>query len=188
MKAAALLFFALLIYVHQACDLHEPLGQPLCAFRDGETWRLGYAVFGAMALIGAIYTISLRRFGRPAETANTIGGGLLLLIVVLTPAPWALHGASTIVLLGSLYVHYGILLSEASCAWTVTHLSAPLALATVTGFQSYGLWQKGLICYFVVVAVVHHHFVKQRARGLRPTEAEILKPAESLASSSLVQQ
>jgi hypothetical protein len=53
MKLASLLFFALLIYVHQVCSPFEALDWPLSAFREGECEPLGYALFGAIALVTA---------------------------------------------------------------------------------------------------------------------------------------
>ncbi len=165
MKLAALCYFSLLVYVHQVRGVDGAIGQPLCSFRDGEFGLLGYALFCAVALVGAVYTFGLRRFGEPQEAANTLGGGLLLLIVVATPSRWPLHDASALVLLGSIYVHYAIVLSQRpGRVLMLVHLGMPLLLAAAIGFHSYGLWQKGMIGYFVAVAVVHHHVAANRAR------------------------
>jgi hypothetical protein len=44
------------------------------------------------------------------------------------------------------------------------HLCAPLVIAVVTGFESYGIWQKALISYFVVAATIHHHVAMRDMR------------------------
>lgn len=170
MKLASLLFFVLLVVAHQTYAFDGPLEQPLCSFREGAFGWLGYSLFGAIALVGGVYTVTLRRLGEPGEAANAVGASLLLLAVAATPAAWPLHRASAAVLLGSIYVHYAILLLSGRQLWLAVHLSVPILLAVGTGFQSYGLWQKGLICYLVVVALVHHHVVKRRS-ATRPATA-----------------
>jgi hypothetical protein len=162
MKLASLLFFALLVWAHWACGLDQPLQQPLCAFREGDCRSLGYALFGAIACIGAVYAVGLRRHGQQGEAANAIGSGLLLLLIVATPSEWVLHRAAAIVLLFSIYVHYAIVLSVGPRVLLLFHAFFPFLLAIMTGLQSYGLWQKGMICYLVVVAVIHHHIVMRR--------------------------
>ena len=52
---------------------------------------------------------------------------------------------------------------------------APISLAVVT-FQSYGIWQKALISYFVVAGTIHHHVAM---RDLRRSAAGVVKEAES---------
>ena len=103
MKLASLAFVALLGYAHQVSDLYEPINQPLCAFREGDLGSLGYALFCTIALIGVLYTFGLRRSGEPGEAANTVGFGVLLAIVAVTPSTWTLHEASACVLLASIY-------------------------------------------------------------------------------------
>jgi hypothetical protein len=163
MKPAALLFFVLLALAHVACGRPAALHQPLCSFREGEAPTLGYALFCAIALVGAIYALAMRRGGLPGEAANVVGSGLLLAIVAATPSTWALHNAAALVLMGSIFAHYAILLLDER-AWLYVHLAMPLVLAAATRLESYGLWQKALICYLVAVAVAHHHIVQRRGR------------------------
>jgi hypothetical protein len=169
MKPAGLLFFVLLAYAHAASGLPWPLHQPLCGFREGDAPTLGYALFIAIALVGAIYAFAMRRSGLSGEAANVVGSGLLLAVVAATPSWWPLHNAAAIVLMGSIFAHYAILLLPWR-TWLYAHLSMPVGLATATQFESYGLWQKALICYLVVVAVAHHHIVKRR-RYKTPTQS-----------------
>ena len=56
------------------------------------------------------------------------------------------------------------------------HLCAPIVLAVVTGFESYGIWQKALISYFVVAGMIHHHVATRNmlgnaARAVEATES-----------------
>jgi hypothetical protein len=58
----------------------------------------------------------------------------------------------------------------------VAHLCAPILLAVVTGFESYGTWQKALISYFIVVATIHHHVA---IRDMRSNAVHAVEAAES---------
>lgn len=166
MKLASLSFFVLFAYAHQVRGVEGSIGEPLCSFRDGEFGLLGYALFCLTTLVGALYTFGLRQINATtSEAANTLGGALLLLVVVATPSHWALHKASALVLLGSFYVHYAIILSQLPGQRLMyAHLAFPIVLAAAIGFHSYGLWQKGMIGYFIVIAVVHHYLATSGRR------------------------
>ena len=156
MKLAALAFFALLFHVHQVCSPYEALAWPLSAFREGDCEPLGYALFGAIALVTAVYSVDLKRFKDPIEAVDTVGFGVLLLFVAVSPNRWLFHRVSAFTLLGCAYLFFAIHLRNNRPVLLI-HLCAPIALAVVTGFQSYGIWQKALISYFVVAGTVHHH-------------------------------
>jgi hypothetical protein len=164
MKLASLFFFALLTYVHQVCSPYEALDWPLSAFREGECVPLGYALFGAIALVTAVYSVDLKRFRDPIEAIDTIGFGVLLLMVAVSPNRWMFHRASAFTLLVCAYVFFAIQLRN-NRPLMLVHLCAPLVLAVVTGFHSYGIWQKALISYFVIVATIHHHVTMRDMRG-----------------------
>jgi hypothetical protein len=57
------------------------------------------------------------------------------------------HRVSAFTLLGCTYVFFAIHLRQ-NLLLMLIHLSAPIVLAVVTGFESYGIWQKALISYF----------------------------------------
>jgi hypothetical protein len=61
MKLASIAFFGLLIYAHQASAIDQPITRPLCDFRDGNA-IVGYALFSMIALVGILYTITVKRF------------------------------------------------------------------------------------------------------------------------------
>ena len=175
MKLASLLFFALLVYVHQVCSPFEALAWPLSAFREGECEPLGYALFGAIGLLTAVYSVDLKRFRDPIEAIDTIGFGVLLLFVAFSPNRWLFHRVSAFTLLGCAYVFLAIQLRN-NLPLIIIHLCAPLVLAVVTGFESYGIWQKALISYFVVVATIHHHVA---TREMRDNAAGAVEAADS---------
>ena len=175
MKLAAVMFFALLFHVHQVCSPYETLDWPLSAFREGECEAVGYALFGAIALVTAVYSVDLKRFKDPIEAVDTIGFGVLLLFVAVSPNRWLFHRVSAFTLLGCAYVFFAIHLRN-NRRLMVMHLCAPIALAVVTGFQSYGLWQKALISYFIVAGTIHHHVT---TREMQSDTARAVGAAES---------
>ena len=132
MKLAALLFFALLIFVHQ---LHGPYAVewPLSAFREGESEPWGYALFGSIALVTVVYSVELKRFRDPIEAIDTIGFWALLLFVAVSPNRWMFHRASAFTLLVSAYGFFAIQFRH-NRQLLLMHLCAPIALAVVSAF------------------------------------------------------
>jgi len=161
MKLASLFFFAVLAYAHQECSPYGALNWPLSAFREGACAPLGYALFGAIGLVAAVYSVDLKRFRDPIETADTIGFGVLLVMVAVSPNGWMFHRVMAFSLLACSYGFFAIQLRK-NRPLMLVHLCAPILLAVATGFESYGIWQKALISHFVVVATIHHHGATQR--------------------------
>jgi hypothetical protein len=174
LKLAVILFFALLYYAHQVSDLDSPLNQPLSTFRQGQFGLLGYAIFCNIALIGMLYMIGLRSAGQPAEAANTLVAICILLIVVATPSWELVHNLAALALLATLFMYYAVLLyRDAARPWLIIHLLIPIVLAVILRFQSYGVWQKSLISYYVLAAMIHLHLVTRAARRPRAAEPDV---------------
>jgi hypothetical protein len=167
MKWALLAFVALLFLAHQAGNADELLAQPLSLFRDGPEGWLGYGLFAVLLLIGSLYTTALARADRVGEAVLSGLAVLLLVAVAATPSWGSGHLVASLVLLLLLYGYYALLLYRAeSRCWLLAHLAVPVALALATGFHSYGVWQKGIILYYVLAATLHHHALGQlRVRG-----------------------
>jgi len=165
MKLAALIFFALLASAHQVCGLDRPMLVSMCSFREGEAPWLGYSLFFAIAVVAGIYAIDLKRFGKTGDAVRAEGFAALLVIVAATPAWWVIHNACAIVLLVSAYWYFAGVLYGRSWTLMVLHMAFPFVLIGATWFQGYGIWQKGMICYFVAAAAVHHHVVMREARA-----------------------
>ena len=173
MKLASLIFFALLIGAQQVCG--QPLAWPLSGFREGDCAPLGYALYGAIAFVSAVYSLDLKRFRDPIEAVDTIGFGVLLLGAAISPARWMLHRGSAGLLLVCAYIFLAMQLHRSHRPVMLLHLCAPLVLAVVTDFQ-YGIWQKALISYFIVVATIHHHVA---TRDMLGNAAHAVESAES---------
>jgi len=108
--------------------------------------------------------VGLRRFRDPIEAIDTIGFGVLLLFVAVSPNRWMFHRVSAFTLLGCAYIFFAIHLRK-NLPLMLIHLCAPIVVAVVTGFESYGIWQKALISYFVVAGTIHHHVATRDVQG-----------------------
>jgi hypothetical protein len=170
MKPAVLAFLALLLYAHDTTgDPDRLVHQPLSMFRDGERWWLGYAMFAVLLLIGCLYTRALARAGgREAETLITALAALLLLVVAATPSWEGFHLLCSLLLFALLFGYFAVLLHKAESPFLFAHLGVPFALALMTGWMSYGLWQKGFVAYLLLVTMAHHHSLVRQAGG-QPT-------------------
>jgi hypothetical protein len=164
-KLASFLFLCLLLRAHALDESNNPLGRPLSMFRDGPQAWLGYALFAALLLVGLLYTAALVRRRREGEAAISGLAVLLLLIVAATPSAGAFHGLCSFLLLLLLFGHYAWLLYRLGGPWVFAHLAVPVSLMLGTQFHSYGLWQKGLVLYFLTAVVVHDHVLKREAAG-----------------------
>jgi len=164
MKVAVLAFVLLLLGAHLGGDSGELVGQPLSMFRDGEQAWLGYALFYVLLLISGLYVKALKRADRVPEAAVAVGAALLLAVVAATPSWGAFHIVCSLLLLGLLISYYALLLHRAEGPLlAAVHLAVPLALVGATGLHSYGLWQKAVITYIVVVTAAHHHLLGRPA-------------------------
>jgi hypothetical protein len=165
MKLASAGFLLLLTCAHGSAASDKLISRPLSMFRDGPDALLGYAMFATLLLSGVLYTAALARCRRAAEAALSGLAVLLLLVVAATPSADAFHGLCSFLLLLLLFGFYTLLLVRCGGPWVLVHLTVPVAWMLATGFHSYGLWQKGLVVYFLLAAVVHHHVLSRLAAG-----------------------
>jgi hypothetical protein len=167
---ASAAFVLLLLVAHGVGDLGQSLGQPLSVFRDSEQAWLGYLLFAALLLIGLLYTVALIRAGKEEEAVSAGLAALLLFIVAVTPSLEGFHLLCSLLLVMLLFGHYWRLLRASGSPWLIPYSLAPLVLVLVTGCYSYGLWQKCLILYIVVLANIRLYRLRQRGAG-RPLSA-----------------
>jgi hypothetical protein len=171
MKAASCTFQAVLLIAHHAGDPAELLGLPLSMFRDGPQGSFGYVLFGLLMLVGGLMIAILLRLRLHGHVFLFCLAALLLLLVALTPSDGGWHLTTSLVLLGVLYTYYAVQSHAAGRAWLWAHLAVPSFLVLATQFHSYGLWQKGLILYFLLAVNVHHHLLTQGLPRRFRTEA-----------------
>jgi hypothetical protein len=171
MKLAALSFFLLLVYVHWMGDVERLAEQPLSMFRDDAQGLFGYALFATLLLVSVLYVAALVRSQREAEAVISAVAAVLLLTVALTPSRNGFHLFCSLFLLSLLFGYYAVLLYRAEPIFLILHLIVPLALAFAIQFDSYGLWQKSIISYFVFLAALHHHVLTYRRSGSQSSRA-----------------
>jgi hypothetical protein len=174
MKAAAIAFFAALLWAHGLDDIDLLLERPLSQFRDGHHRWLGYGLFALLLLMGVQYTIALARSRMEPEAFISGLGVALLLIVAATDSSGAFHLFTSILLLLLLFSFFASLLRRAGSLYLLPHLTVPVILVLATRFHSYGLWQKSLIAYFVLAAVFHVHVLERNLTNSR--EAGLRQP------------
>jgi hypothetical protein len=163
MTIATLAFVILLVTAHTASDVPDILARPLSMLRDGDEAAIGYALFGMLAVITALMTAASIRAHRQLETGVFCLASLLLLVVAVTPSFGGFHILCSLVLIGAVYSYFGLLLHGAGSVWRFVHWPAALLLWLGTGFHSYGLWQKCLIVYLVLLVNIHYHHVSRSA-------------------------
>jgi hypothetical protein len=182
MKLASLSFFAALAYIHRLDDLQTALAKPLSVFRDGPEAPLGYALIGVLVLIAVLYVGELAWAGLAGEAAVATFAVVLLLAVAATPSWGLLHSVCAVALLGLLFAYAALVFCQLARPAMLVHLAVPVLLLAATRFHSYGFWQKSLIVYFVVVAVVHQHLIRRRnseAVGIGDGQADALLTAKA---------
>jgi hypothetical protein len=170
-RIASAAFVLLLLGAHVTDDFDDRLALPLSQFRDGEQAWLGYLLFTALVVASVMYTRDLIRAGKDEEALTAGLAASLLMIVAVTPSLQGFHILSSLLLLVLLFGHYWWLLRNSGSPWIIVHLSAPLALAWLSGYHSYGLWQKCLIVYLVALANVRQHLLGLAAASVAAASA-----------------
>jgi hypothetical protein len=61
-----------------------------------------------------------------------------------------------------MFAYYAVLLYRSdSMFWLEVHLLTPTVLMMASRLESYGIWQKGMILYFLTATVVHQGLLAQ---------------------------
>jgi hypothetical protein len=161
-KLFALTFAALLVCAHLA-DIHgDAYHRPLSMFRDYEPAWIGYAMFGLLLAIGVetVRTaIRVQAIGHAVIYAISIA---LLAAVAATPSNNHTHSECAAVVMAMMFVYYAVVLYRADqLFWLTLHLLMPSILMMAARYESYGIWQKGLILYYLCAGAIHHHCLAQ---------------------------
>ncbi|HVJ79939.1 MAG TPA: hypothetical protein VNC50_02620 [Planctomycetia bacterium] len=174
MRLSSTLFYLLFLGAHGLGDFAERLDSPLSFFRHGPHGWLGYLMFAALFAIGWQYTMALLAARREEEAASACLATVLLFFVAWTPSLQLFHVLCSVALLLLLFHHHWRLFRDAGSPWLYAHALVPFALVLASGCQSYGLWQKGMVVYFVALINVHHHRIgRTRRRPASPASLVI---------------
>ncbi len=179
MRLASFAFFLILIGWH----LRDPseLSQPLSSFRDGPYRAWGFTLFGLLTFIGLKWIWTLIRTGNISDMIGVAPALPLLGFVALTESQDGWHLLASFVLLGWILLFFAAKLWEEENWWVFAHLLMPIAIALTIQFHSFGLWQKSLIAYFVLLINAHdllrlcEHETKPRSRPRQTPVAEIVR-------------
>jgi hypothetical protein len=154
--AAGAAFLGGLVQDHSMGDIGDRLGRPLSMFRDsGQAAAEGYALFGLLAAMGVLQAIVMWRSRCIHGLFVSLVAVALLLLVAATPSLDKGHVLCSMLLMGLVYVYYAFILTTHKITLLLLHLFAPAIWLLVIHGHSYGLWQKGLILYFVAASNVH---------------------------------
>jgi hypothetical protein len=151
MLAATALFLVLLLALHLADP--EAWAKPLSLFRDGPYPAAGYALFGLLLAVGGLHVRTYYRASRWRQVGPSVLALALLAVVAVTPSWGGAHSAAAFALLAAVFGTYAGKLWAAGSLWLYAHLAAPVAiLLAAIGHDAltYGVWQKGLILYFLL--------------------------------------
>lgn len=151
MRLVTLAFLALLILAHANADWQIALARPLSLFREEATSPIGWWLFGLLLAAGVILVQLLLRMRWFFDALMLLVATGLLAFVAATPSLDADHLVVSGVLLLALYLYYAVLFHRLESRWLWLHLPMPILLVFLTQRHSYGLWQKSLILYFLLV-------------------------------------
>jgi hypothetical protein len=177
-KILATAFIALFVYAHVADSQGDAYLRPLSTFRDYDPEWLGYALFGTLLAVGLGTARTAYRVQNEAQMAIYLLATVILAVVVATPSNDFWHWYCAMILMAGVVVNLGVVLWYSdSIFWFVMHLLAPTIIMWATRIESYGLWQKGLILYFLAATVTHEQLLSRwlpkRAKPRRKVKVTI---------------
>lgn len=177
-KIFGLVFGALLVCAQLADMQGDAYQRPLSMFRDYEPAWIGYALFGMLLAIGLETIRTAFRVQANFHAAMYLVATGMLAVVAATPSNDSLHTMCALAAMVMMFAYYAVLLYRADCMfWLVMHLLTPSVLMMASRLESYGIWQKGMILYFLAATIVHQSLLAQllpkRKRG-RPKQVRVL--------------
>jgi len=161
-KIFGLVFGVLLVCTHFADVQGDAYERPLSMFRDYEPAWIGYALFGVLMAIGLETMRTALRVQAELHAVVYLVATGLLAVVAFTSSYDSLHTTCALAAMCLLFVYYAVLLYRGDAMfWLVLHLLTPSLLMMASRLESYGIWQKGMILYFLAAAVVHQGLLAQ---------------------------
>lgn len=155
-------FVGLLLSAHLIDTRGDAVHRPLSMFRDFDQPWIGYLLFGVLLAIG-VATIRTAHRAQAVSDARmyTFVMGLLL-IVAVTPSWGLIHNLCATAALFVIYFYYiGLLYREDLNLLLMLHLFTPSMMLLASRAASYGLWQKGMVLYFLTATVAHESLLAQ---------------------------
>jgi hypothetical protein len=174
-KIFGIAFAVLLACAHVADVQGDAYERPLSLFRDYEPAWIGYAMFALLVSIGLETVRTAFRAECEAHAGMYLFSTGLLAVVAATPSTNEWHQNFSVVVMLTLFIYYGVVLYfRDSLFWLVFHLLTPSFMMLATRLDSYGIWQKGMILYFLAATIVHQGVLaRQIPKRRRPRRTKI---------------
>ena len=160
-----LLFIALLVHAHLTDVNGGAVDRPLSEFRDFQPQWVGQALFGVLLLFGVETVRAAFRADAATDGATYLAVTGLLSIVAITPSDGILHNICAVVAMLMMHFYFAILLYHKDLfSLFAMHIVVPFMILFATKaqsygmVQSYGIWQKGMILYFLSATVIQQEF------------------------------
>ena len=161
-KLFGVTFAALLVCAHLADLQGDAYARPLSMFRDYDPAWIGYALFGLLIAIGLETARTAYRVRSELHTFMYVLMTALLAFVAATPSNGDWHLMCALAAMAIMFVYYACLLYNSdSLFWLVMHLLWPSFMLMARHFEGYGVWQKGMILYFLIATIVHQSVLGQ---------------------------
>lgn len=170
------LFIALLVGAHWLDPTGRAYRLPLSMFRDELPAWIGYTLFGLLLSLGLATARTAWRVRCYFDAAVYLMVTALLAVVANTPSLDDWHLVCALGAMSLQFAFFALRLHWAGeLGWLLTHLAVPTLLVFITRLDSYGIWQKGMIVYFVLAILAHEAMLAEwlprakKRRGLRRT-------------------
>jgi hypothetical protein len=155
-KLFGIAFAALLVCAHLADVQGDAYERPLSLFRDYEPAWIGYAMFALLVAIGLATVRTAFRAESEVHAGMYLLSTGLLAFVSATPSDNEWHQNFAVVVMLVLFTYYAVVLYYRDAMfWLLFHLLTPSFMMWATRLDSYGIWQKGMILYFLAATIVH---------------------------------
>lgn len=186
LPAATATFLILVAWMHAGKEAATRWRTPLSLLRDGPAAAEAHLAFGLLLLIHALLLHAAWLVRDRIATVTFAAVGVLLGLVAVTPSESKLHLTVAIIALCVAYSYYAFLLRRRADGWLWLHLTMPVGLAvaawcldphpfevllvpTATGPvwvpPVYGIWQKAMLAYLLLLANLHGMYLHaSRAR------------------------
>lgn len=165
-KSLGFAFVALLAWAHVDGPRGDAWPRPLSMFRDCEPAWLGYALFGLLTAVGLSAARTAWRVRAGLDVLVYLAAAGLLAVVATTPSFDADHTFCALALMTLVFLFFAArLFAGDSFGWMLLHLFVPSGMIFVSAGGGYGLWQKGVILYFVSAILLHEHVLGEALRA-----------------------
>lgn len=193
LPAATVAFLSIVAWMHLGLEATTRWRTPLSLLRDGSAAAKAQSAFGLLLVIHVLLLTAAWRARDRFALFTFAGVGGLLGIVALTPSDSILHLTAAILGLSLAFSYYAFVLQRLAHCWFWLHLVMPVALAvaawwldphpfeaflvpTTTGAvwvpPVYGIWQKAMLAYLLLLANIHALQLHTRRRK-RPEFARV---------------